>query len=189
MANRPSERPVETRGVPRKLTAHLTAKLVAELRKGHVIKAACAAAGIHWSTFFDWCERGKQARAEEIAGRPVARSEQPCLVFLEKVELAGAFAQWRTFENFLTEAGAPRGKGNWLPWLKLLERRWPDDFAERRALISDGDQDAKPESLDLSGLTREEKLDLLRLVRKAREATDGSTSGEDHKSGRRLRAV
>lgn len=186
---RPSERPVHTRKLPRKLTPQLTAKLDKELRKGHTIKAACAAVGIHWSTFFDWCERGKQARAEQAAERPVARTEESCLAFLEKVEVAGAFAQWQTFENFLAEAGAPRGKGNWLPWLKLLERRWPDEFGERRAPAAAGVDDHRAEALDLSGLDREEKLALLRLVRKAREATDGGTGGEHEEGARRLRAV
>ncbi len=128
----PAKKPRRVTGIarrpPPKLTTQLTTKLVAELRKGHTIRAACGYAGLHHSTFYAWCKRGGEAMEAEQEGKQPGAGEIACLNFLEAVDVAVSRAQWQTFETFLSEARKKRGEGNWLPWMQVLERRWRDEW-------------------------------------------------------------
>lgn len=165
-----------TRSKTGRFTANAMPRLVEALelvKQGCPIGAACARAGVHKDT---WYEHLKQAAVARQKPSPTL-ADKRLIAWADAALIATDAAEAFLYEQFLEQAMMPRGKGNWLPWIKVLALRFPSNWAERRIQQADLEETSE---LDLEKLTREELLELRTLVRKAREQDDPQ---------RRLRAV
>lgn len=165
-------------------TTRIPAKTIDDLlelvREGCPVKPACAKVGIHHSTFYAWLNEGRDHRLAKEQGKRLTVRQEQLASFAERADLAETASEAVLFERFLVEAKKDRGKGNWLPWLKVLALRFPERWAERRA---HDDQDA-PDEYDLSNLTTEQLRALRDLLREARLHGDARDEEKSH-----LRAV
>lgn len=97
------------RGRKTKLTCELQDKLCAELEKGKTIKGACGAVGLGERTYYDWRERGENAKTNTIYKK-----------FCEEVDIAISKGQ-SCYEDVIHEAAIE--KRIWTAAAWYLERR------------------------------------------------------------------
>jgi hypothetical protein len=150
---------------PFKLTPARAKQIVEAIGEGCPIRAACAKAGVSHTTFGGWLNDARDAKIAADQGEALTARQKTLVAFAAEVELAEDAAEALTFDRFLAEAQKDRGKGNWLPWLKLLALRWPERWAERYA--ARGDED-RPDEYDLSMLTTDQLRALRDLLKEAR---------------------
>jgi hypothetical protein len=89
-------------------------KLLGLIQSGHYIKAACAMAGISYSTYHKWRIRGRQ-------GEGIAYVE-----FNEELSRAEGLARIA-----LVEQWKKHFKRDWRAIAAYMERRWPEEFGRR----------------------------------------------------------
>lgn len=94
------------------LTATTIVKLLTALRQGLHPEPACRLAGISWSTFRNWCERG-----DDAAGNG------PYAAFVQAVKVAEAEAEYETLGYVRNASKLPQF---WAAGMTFLERRHPD---------------------------------------------------------------
>ena|SRR5215831_14406176 len=97
-------------GRPTTLTPEVEDLLVASLRYGNYVTVATRAAGVGWSTFKAWMQRG-------------AAGEEPYAQLKERVEKARAEGQVRLVAIISRAAETDWRAANW-----LLERQWPEQW-------------------------------------------------------------
>lgn len=135
-------------GRPCLLTPELQDQIVKYLHAGAYIETACAAAGIHKDTLYDWLKKGAAARAD---GR-----DDKFSTFSDAVEKAMAEAELADINRIGAAAvGRParfdkNGKQiqseiqpNWMAAAWRLERKFPQRYGRRVAMEHTG-KDGKP---------------------------------------------
>jgi hypothetical protein len=163
------------------------AKVLKNLRDGHTIAGACGLAGVARRTVSDWRQRGEKAQARRAKGEKLAALDAQYAAFADDVADALAYAQGATFNKFIEEANKGRHDGNWLPWLKLLERRWPQEFGRTTKLEHSGpDGTPVPMRLDISRLSDDELSKLDELIVKGKGEPDAGADrlAEPRRGGR-----
>lgn len=154
--------------------------IIEALEAGSYFDDACAAAGIHESTGYDWLSRGRTASGIKNP----AKAERPFIEFAEAVEKARAGAVVFAITVIRKAAqGEPAeydGDGHlvkgergpqWTAAAWYLERTRPQKFG-RRLAVEGGGENAGPEPLDLSSLSKRELDQLERLMKKATAQVD-----------------
>lgn len=114
-------------GRPTKLTDQAREEICAALEIGASYTLAAEYAGVVYATFNNWMIRGEAAAAARERGEPIPAAERRFLQFFEAVRssLANAGVSWLTVLNT-----AAKQEPQWAAW--LLQRRFPDDYAQPR---------------------------------------------------------
>ena len=102
------------RGRPSKLTAEVTDKLVKAISQGNYYDAACSYAGIAYSTFREWMNRGEQEDGTEYSD------------FMEAIKKAESAAELRLVQEWQKHI-----PNNWQAIATFMERRYPDKWGRR----------------------------------------------------------
>lgn len=166
--------PAKRAPAPQFLALPRLERALAHVQKGMPIAAACGLEKVARDTWGEYRRMARPVRSKKTPTVP----ERRLLTWDEAAGLATDAAEGWLYKWFLREAAKPRGKGNWLPPLKVLALRFSERWAEKRVVTDE--RDTEPSEYDLERLTREELKTLQEIVRKAKE--DGG-------DGRRLRAV
>lgn len=95
-------------GRPSKLTPETTELLCEKLREGKTYAVACAHAGIHYTSFRNWLNKGEAAKQGEYFD---------FFDIIRKAEMVGR----DVLEERALKSSNP---------LEILERRWPEDWAK-----------------------------------------------------------
>ena len=102
-------------GRPSKLTPEITKRLTEAIRAGNYYEAACAYAGIAYSTFREWMVKGEKAKSGKYRE------------FMEAVKKAEHEAEVRMVAMW--QKHMPE---NWQAIATFLERRYPDRWGRKR---------------------------------------------------------
>lgn len=125
-------------GRPTKQTDETRDAIIAALQKGYPRSAAAAAGGIAYSTMREW--------------------EKAFPEFSEALEKAEGAAK----SDLVDKVAAAK---SWQAAAWLLERRWPTEFAQRKALEMSGPDGGPIDHRDVSGLADHEKEALADAIR------------------------
>ncbi len=108
---------------------HTTNGPVSTIKQGATYALACKYAGIGYSTFNEWQQRGyielaRRASGRVRAGAAIWNEEQPFLEFLEAIQKAegDAAIEW------LSRIELAASDGHWQAAAWKLERRYPHDY-------------------------------------------------------------
>jgi hypothetical protein len=113
---------------PCKLTHARKKKVVQLVRAGNFLSVAAGAAGISESTFHEWMRRGRaEVERRQTSDVEVDPEEAKFAEFYEDVIRAELDA-----EAVLVALVRTAASSNWQAALRLLERRHPDRWSERR---------------------------------------------------------
>ncbi len=104
-------------GRPTKLNDEVTDKLVKAIAQGNYYEAACAYAGIDYSTFRNWMTRGEEDKKGEY------------FEFFEAIKKAEAAAELRLVQEWQKHI-----PNNWQAIATFMERRYPDRWGKRDRL-------------------------------------------------------
>lgn len=119
------------------MTPENISRLCGQIKKGNLVKTACLAVGISYSTFYAWKEQGEKDREARKRGRYVE--------FLEELEHAEAVGEQRLVANVLT-------KGGWKGSLEILKRRYRPEWGDKTALTKSDGSDFPANPLAGSGV-------------------------------------
>lgn len=148
---------------------------LALVQQGCPITAACAKNGIHYDTWKDHAaNRAPAARLKPVK----TQADRRLIAWADAAALAVQGAEGWLYQWFLDEAAKPPMKGNWMAPFKVLARRFPERWAERRFVEPPVEDEAS--EFDLQRLTRDELRTLREIVLKAKEGPP---------DGRKLRVV
>jgi len=100
---------------PSKLTPEITKRLTEAIRAGNYYEAACAYAGIAYSTFREWMVRGEKAKSGKYRE------------FMEAIKKAEHEAEVRMVAMWQKHM-----PDNWQAIATFLERRYPDRWGRRK---------------------------------------------------------
>ncbi len=102
-------------GRPSKLTPEVTKRLTEAIRAGNYYEAACAYAGIHYSTFRKWMQKGETAKSGKFREffEAVTRAEYEAEVRMVALWQKHMPEDYRAIRDF-------------------LERRYPDRWGRRK---------------------------------------------------------
>ena len=111
---------------PSKLTSEVTKRLTEAIRAGNYYEAACGYAGIHYSTFRKWMQKGETAKKGKYREffEAITRAEYEAEVRM--------VAQW---QKHMPE--------NWQAIATFLERRYPDRWGRRMDVRQDIKQEVQ----------------------------------------------
>ncbi len=100
---------------PSKLTPEITKRLTEAIRAGNYYEAACAYAGIHYSTFRKWMQKGETAKSGKFREffEAVTRAEYEAEVRMVALWQKHMPEDYRAIRDF-------------------LERRYPDRWGRKR---------------------------------------------------------
>lgn len=113
-------------GRPSKLTPEVTKRLTEAIRAGNYYEAACAYAGIAYSTFREWMVRGEKAKSGKYRE------------FMEAIKKAEHEAEVRMVAMW--QKHMPE---NWQAIATFLERRYPDRWGRRMDVRQDIKQEVQ----------------------------------------------
>ena len=114
------------RGRKSKLTPEVQAEIVSSIQVGVYAKTAAAAAGINETTYYEWLQRGREAREN---GRASKYRD-----FLEEIETADAQAEKQHFNMIVRQAAGSRtSPGDWKAAAWILERKYPEKYGRKVA--------------------------------------------------------
>ena len=102
------------RGRPSKLTEDVKDKLVKAISQGNYYEAACSYAGISYSTFREWMNKGEEQEGTEFSD------------FLEAIKKAESAAELRLVQEWQKHI-----PNNWQAIATFMERRYPDRWGRR----------------------------------------------------------
>jgi len=108
------------------LSPELIEQLCEYVRQGNYNIIAVRACGIHERTFYSWLERGQ--RELEARSEDTTEPESLYTQLYQSLKRSEAEAQIK-IANVVTNAALK--KGEWLPAMTFLERRWPDQYGRR----------------------------------------------------------
>ena len=103
-----------------KLTEEVLIRLIEAIRAGNYIYTACAYAGIHKDTYYEWLEKAKHPDASPLLNR-----------LSDEVEKARAEAEMRNVLNIQRAAGG----GTWQASAWWLERSFPDRWGRKTEIL------------------------------------------------------
>jgi len=102
------------RGRPSKLTEEVKDKLVKAIGQGNYYEAACAYAGIDYSTFRNWMNKGEEENDGEYFD------------FFEAIKKAESAAELRLVQEWQKHI-----PNSWQAIATFMERRYPDRWGKR----------------------------------------------------------
>lgn len=113
-----------------KCTPELTKALEKVLLGGNYIEAACEFVGLGVSTYYLWCQRGRDElqRVDENRRAKVKKSERPFVEFLEVTTRARASAEIKSLKRI--RKAAKKGDISCDKW--FLERSNPNSWGRRK---------------------------------------------------------
>jgi hypothetical protein len=111
--------------MPPKLTLALIDEIVMAVRAGNYIETACAYAGIHKDSYYEWLKIGAAAKTKDEA--TLTERERLCLSFSYRIAQAWAFAEVQD----MTAIGEA-GKTEWTALAWRLERKIPGRYGRRK---------------------------------------------------------
>lgn len=114
-------------GRPSKLTEEVKNRLLDALRMGNYYEAACAYAGVSYSTLRGWIVKGEKAKSGKY------------LKFLEAVRQAEAEAEARIVLQW--QKAMPE---DWRAAQAFLERRYPERWGKKETHVVEGGDEKKP---------------------------------------------
>ena len=113
-------------GRPSKLTPEVQERICSAIRAGNYYEAACAYAGIHYSTFRKWMQKGETAKSGKFRE------------FFETIKKAEHEAEVRMVAQW--QKHMPE---NWQAIATFLERRFPDRWGRRMDVRQDIKQEVQ----------------------------------------------
>lgn len=112
------------RGRPTKLDPSVKEKLMSAVKSGHLVKDACQSAGISYSTFCEWHQRGRDAHV-----RP---RKNEYVEFADELEAAESAARIKFVEEW--QKHFPH---SWQAIAGYMAVRWPEEFGKKDRLNVD----------------------------------------------------
>lgn len=127
---------------PSKLTSEVTKRLTEAIRAGNYYEAACGYAGIHYSTFRKWMQKGETAKSGKFRKffEAITRAEYEAEVRMVALWQKHMPEDYRAIRDF-------------------LERRYPDRWGRKRLDIEHSGSVATTDPF--AGLTTEELRQLI----------------------------
>ena len=112
---------------PSKLTPEIQKKIIEAVKAGNYYEAACAYAGVSYSTLRGWIVKGEKAKSGKY------------LKFLEAVRQAEAEAEARIVLQW--QKAMPE---DWRAAQAFLERRYPERWSKKETHVLEGGDKNKP---------------------------------------------
>jgi len=112
---------------PSKLTPEIQKKIIEAIKAGNYYEAACAYAGVSYSTLRGWIVKGEKAKSGKY------------LKFLEAVRQAEAEAEARIVLQW--QKAMPE---DWRAAQAFLERRYPERWGKKETHVVEGGDKNKP---------------------------------------------
>lgn len=119
-------------GRPSKFDIETKTRLTNAIKEGHTLKAACAFAGIDFSTFRRWMVRGEKLHKAEYCEfcETIKKAEE-----LAKVALV---EQWK--KHFAD---------SWQAIATYMERRWPEEYGRKNRMSIQPSEQVKTDELPI----------------------------------------
>lgn len=118
---------VHGNGIPFSIKSGQIEVLCEHLRDGSSMNAALMAAGISWSTHYEWMLKGADPKSRDKNRIPEKYATEPYLSYARAVRLAEAES-----ERYLVKKIKKASDQDWRAASWLLSRRFPDDWGERK---------------------------------------------------------
>jgi hypothetical protein len=109
---------------PSKLTPEVEKKIIDAIRTGNYYEAACAYAGINYTTFYRWMEKGEKAKSGKFCK------------FCKAVKQAEGDAEARIVYQW-----ASKTPEDWRAAQAFLERRYPERWGKKDIVKHQGDNE------------------------------------------------
>ena len=141
---------------PSKLTPEIQKKIIEAVKAGNYYEAACAYAGVSYSTLRGWIVKGEKAKSGKY------------LKFLEAVRQAEAEAEARIVLQW--QKAMPE---DWRAAQAFLERRYPERWGKKETHVVEGGDQKKPIKLQVEGNIDELLDQYERIVKRIQQDTVG----------------
>lgn len=109
---------------PSKLTPEVEKKIIDAIRLGNYYEAACAYAGISYTTFYRWMERGKQAKSGKYCK------------FCKAVKQAEGDAEARIVSQWVSKTPE-----DWRAAQAFLEHRYSERWGKKETHVLEGGEE------------------------------------------------
>lgn len=142
---------------PSKLTPEIQKKIIEAVKAGNYYEAACAYAGVSYSTLRGWIVKGEKAKSGKY------------LKFLEAVRQAEAEAEARIVLQW--QKAMPE---DWRAAQAFLERRYPERWGKKETRIFEGGDKDKPIKVKVEGNIDELLDQYERIIKRIQQDTMGN---------------
>ena len=142
---------------PSKLTPEIQKKIIEAVKAGNYYEAACAYAGVSYSTLRGWIVKGEKAKSGKY------------LKFLEAVRQAEAEAEARIVLQW--QKAMPE---DWRAAQAFLERRYPERWGKKETQVFEGGDKDKPIKVKVEGNIDELLDQYERIIKRIQQDTVGN---------------
>jgi len=142
---------------PSKLTPEIQKKIIEAVKAGNYYEAACAYAGVSYSTLRGWIVKGEKAKSGKY------------LKFLEAVRQAEAEAEARIVLQW--QKAMPE---DWRAAQAFLERRYPERWGKKETHVVEGGDQKKPIKLQVEGNIDELLEQYERIIKRIQQNSMGN---------------
>jgi len=142
---------------PSKLTPEIQKKIIEAIKAGNYYEAACAYAGVSYSTLRGWIVKGEKAKSGKY------------LKFLEAVRQAEAEAEARIVLQW--QKAMPE---DWRAAQAFLERRYPERWGKKETHVVEGGDQKKPIKLQVEGNIDELLEQYERIIKRIQQNSMGN---------------
>ena len=146
-----------------KLTPHVQEVIVDGINAGLTFRLTCARAGVTYTTFYNWLEKGEAAKSGVLRE------------FFDAVERAKADSALRLVSQITLQAPT-----DWRAAAFILERRFPDDYGKRSEITGKDGGPVKVETKNQHVFQPDKELwdEMLRKRAEYERLRDGDTNGD-----------
>lgn len=144
----------KARGRPTKFTPERREKIIQLIKAGNYLETATQAAGIDYSTFRNWMNRGEDAFQRQSEGDKLTKVEKEFVDFVEHIQKAEAEAEARNL-MIINKAASD----SWQAAAWYLERKHHDRWGRKDRVQADVNHSGEVKndvSLSLQSLSVEE---------------------------------
>lgn len=144
----------KARGRPTKFTPERREKIIQLIKAGNYLETATQAAGIDYSTFRNWMNRGEDALQRQSDGDKLTKVEKEFVDFVEHIQKAEAEAEARNL-MIINKAASD----SWQAAAWYLERKHHDRWGRKDRVQADVNHSGEVKndvSLSLQSLSVEE---------------------------------
>ena len=144
----------KARGRPTKFTPERREKIIQLIKAGNYLETATQAAGIDYSTFRNWMNRGENALQRQSEGDKLTKVEKEFVDFVEHIQKAEAEAEARNL-MIINKAASD----SWQAAAWYLERKHHDRWGRKDRVQADVNHSGEVKndvSLSLQSLSVEE---------------------------------
>lgn len=144
----------KARGRPTKFTPERREKIIQLIKAGNYLETATQAAGIDYSTFRNWMNRGEDALQRQSEGDKLTKVEKEFVDFVEHIQKAEAEAEARNL-MIINKAASD----SWQAAAWYLERKHHDRWGRKDRVQADVNHSGEVKndvSLSLQSLSVEE---------------------------------